>query len=679
LLYDIIFETNKANIPGLVISIDFEKAFDSISINFIQKSLAAFGFGQSIQNWVKLLYKNMSAYVIQNGHISKNFSIKRGCRQGDPIAPYIFLISLQTLIYMIKENKDIKGVTINGVEHKQSFYADDGLIFLDGSETSLQTLLDTLNTFSHISGLKINIEKTKAIWIGKNRGKEEKICKNIALNWTKGEFTVLGIVFNTHLHNLTEINLKEKIQTIKNLLEQWKRRNLTLMGKITVIKALAVSKITHILMALPNPSQDTIKSIDNIFYKFLWNNGPDKVKRNLLIQEYADGGLKMIDLKSFIQYLKANWLKRAVKKSYRWSTVSFMAIVETRDDDFGRYGVSAVKPKRATPNIFWQNVLEAWKSIEESFATKNYSIEEILSEPLWHNKHLKSKCTLIKNWVKAGILFVKDILDGDGTFLSFEQMRQKYQIRGTFLDFERVKRNIPTEWISLLPIYFSTVGSSVPIPKLVKIILSPSKQTIYKLLVKSKLPALIKGHRKWEDTLGPEKNWRHVHQSAMLATKSTYLRSLHYKIINRFLCTNRILQLMKLRETDECSFCHGEKETIAHMFTECTKIIPFWKCLQNWYQQISGEKIDLNTENILLGVHPQKKLQNLVILVAKALIYRSRIKEQKPSMTRFLHDLRSTFQSERYDAYVTQCYYKHTLKWSRFMKYMMQNSRTQNI
>jgi len=94
LLYDIIFETNKVNIPGLVISIDFEKAFDSISINFVQKSLAAFGFGHSIQNWVKLLYKNMSAYVIQDGHISKNFSIKRGCRQGDPIAPYFFLISL---------------------------------------------------------------------------------------------------------------------------------------------------------------------------------------------------------------------------------------------------------------------------------------------------------------------------------------------------------------------------------------------------------------------------------------------------------------------------------------------------------------------------------------------------------------------------------------------------------
>jgi len=75
---------------------------------------------------------------------------------------------------MINENKSITGVTINGAEHKQAFYADDGLIFLDGSEKILQTLLDTLNTFSQISGLKIDIEKTKAIWIGKTRGKKEK-------------------------------------------------------------------------------------------------------------------------------------------------------------------------------------------------------------------------------------------------------------------------------------------------------------------------------------------------------------------------------------------------------------------------------------------------------------------------------------------------------------------------
>ena len=78
LLYDLMFYTEKNNIPGLLLSIDFEKAFDSLNHNFIWQVLHAFGFGQSLIKWCKLLLSNNSSCVLVNGGMSKFCNIERG-------------------------------------------------------------------------------------------------------------------------------------------------------------------------------------------------------------------------------------------------------------------------------------------------------------------------------------------------------------------------------------------------------------------------------------------------------------------------------------------------------------------------------------------------------------------------------------------------------------------------
>ena len=158
--------TESRNIPGLLVLIDFEKAFDSISWSFIYKVLKYFGFGEYIVDWVKILNTNFKATVLQSGYLSNQFRIERGCRQGDPVAPYLFLLVAEILSVLIKQNKDIKGITIGDKEHKISQYADDTSLALDGSPKSLFSALDTLDFFSRLSGLKINSSKTKIIWIG---------------------------------------------------------------------------------------------------------------------------------------------------------------------------------------------------------------------------------------------------------------------------------------------------------------------------------------------------------------------------------------------------------------------------------------------------------------------------------------------------------------------------------
>ena len=99
--------------------------------------------------------------------MSEFFSIKRGCKQGEPIAPYFFLLCSQVLCKLIQTNKVVKGIKIGKEEFRNTQFADDTTIFMDGSEDSLQEILNILEVFGTLSGLKMNKSKIKMIWIGR--------------------------------------------------------------------------------------------------------------------------------------------------------------------------------------------------------------------------------------------------------------------------------------------------------------------------------------------------------------------------------------------------------------------------------------------------------------------------------------------------------------------------------
>ena len=157
--------TERSELPGMMIFIDFEKAFDSIEWCFLCKCLEAFNFGLEFMKWVKTFYKNVSSCVVNNGVSSPSLKLGRGVRQGDPLSPYLFVVAIEILAISIRSNTSIKGITIGDNETKLLAYADDMTALLSDI-TSAKELLDSLNTFEKYSGLKMNMSKTKATWIG---------------------------------------------------------------------------------------------------------------------------------------------------------------------------------------------------------------------------------------------------------------------------------------------------------------------------------------------------------------------------------------------------------------------------------------------------------------------------------------------------------------------------------
>ena len=118
---------------------------------------------------------DVTTFLVQCGILSEKIKIERGCKQGDPISSYLFLTAAEILAIVIKINPEIIGIKVNMKEFKLMQFADDTTLFLDGTQHSLQAALNTLEIFGNFSGLRMNKEKTKIIWIEKKRFSKFKL------------------------------------------------------------------------------------------------------------------------------------------------------------------------------------------------------------------------------------------------------------------------------------------------------------------------------------------------------------------------------------------------------------------------------------------------------------------------------------------------------------------------
>lgn len=145
---------------------DFEKAFDSIEWSYIENVLKWYNFGSDFLKWFQIIYNDSESCVINNGNYSSFFKLERGCRQGDPLSPYLFILCIEPLSRFIKCSNLIKGVTIGAQEYKIGHYADDTFLILDGKIESAARVMNAFQKFETISGLKLNVEKTQIIKLG---------------------------------------------------------------------------------------------------------------------------------------------------------------------------------------------------------------------------------------------------------------------------------------------------------------------------------------------------------------------------------------------------------------------------------------------------------------------------------------------------------------------------------
>ena len=335
-----------------------------------------------------------------------------------------------------------------------------------GSEESLLETISTLHRFSEMSGLCINYSKTHTVWIGSKKYSNDILIPNSKLNWGSTKFTLLGINFDVDLLNMPSINYDPKLVKIKSILKQWEKRHLTPIGKITVIKTLVLPLLNHILMSIPNPSVFYCKELEKLIFSFIWNGSTHRIKRDVLVQKYEEGGLKMINIKAFISSMKLFWVRQLIVTNRGLSQF----ILNFNQNKFTSCGIEYINILlKSLKNKFWIDVFKAWvdlHNILESGATAD--------SPLFYNPliHIGGKSFFNKQLFDNNIRYINDIIEEGSTFLSFDKFCDMYtNVKVNFLEYASIIHAVKT--------YIRKLGENQTLRKLANPFV---RENIYKVM-----------------------------------------------------------------------------------------------------------------------------------------------------------------------------------------------------
>jgi len=233
-------DLKKQKAAGLIFKIDFHKAFDSVSWNYLDDIMGFMGFDRK---WRTMIYECLSSSrlsVLINGSPSKEFSVRRGLRQGDPIFPFLSDIATKGLSVLFQRasiENIIKGPQFaSGIFISHLQYAYDTLIFILTNTDQLVQVKIILRWFALTSGLYINFHKSSIIGINV----DDHLCLRLATSI----FCRLDSLLSKYLGmplgaNPSRISTwKLVIEKFRKRLHMWKMRLLSMASCLCLIKSV---------------------------------------------------------------------------------------------------------------------------------------------------------------------------------------------------------------------------------------------------------------------------------------------------------------------------------------------------------------------------------------------------------------------------------------------------------
>jgi len=622
LVQDIIHISELNKSPGILLMVDFQKAFDTIEWEFIEHALKRFHFGPTFSKWVKIIYKEISSCIYNNATTSSYFTIHRGVRQGDPLSPYLFIIAVEILAYAIKENKNITGIDIKCREIKLTQYADDLTLTLSDIKSVNETL-HVLKLFGECSGLKINKDKTEAMLLGPWQNRHN-LPRNI--KWTNGPIKYLGIYISAKPNEIVMLNFQSKLEALLRQLHWWKARDLSLKGKVLIVKALGISKFQYLASLITIP-QDIVKQVNTLIYNFIWNGNTDKVKRIIFEQEYKKGGYNMTNLNEMIISSSVMWVKKYLDNTDREWKNTLELLSKTKNFKLFLMSNFDLKELPASLPEYYLNAIKTFSEVIMQPTT-------IEKNCLWYNKNIKigTKSVYNERLMSLGLWVVGDIFDENGV-IPFETWLQRGAVELDRLAWygivNCVKKNgnyrvkeVNSQPLTILcgitlRSNFIEVGNIIP--KQVKMLI---KEKRFASLDTGGNKYRIK-HENFHGSLS-DKDWENIFSVLHCTPVSNRMKDLQYKIIMRFVPTNRLLYKMQKVTSQRCSFCLLETETIEHLFFDCNLVKNIWLFIFSEWQRVTGHVFIPTLQHCILGVYDHSVKfcaeVNVIILLVKSYI-----------------------------------------------------------
>ncbi|KAM5171776.1 A.superbus venom factor 1-like [Mantella aurantiaca] len=307
---------------GFMLSMDAEKAFDRVDWGYMEGVLQRVGMGPHMRAMIQALYSNPSARVRVNGHLSEAFEISNGTRQGCPLSPIIYVLTLEPFLVRLRDNPNIQGISIKDKEYKVAAFADDILLFLTKPLMSIPNLLEEISFFNKISNLKINLSKSFALNVSLKQVTVNQCSSNFPFIWKEDMIPYLGIMIPTELAKIYSSNYPQLLTILKGDMKRWEGKGLSWFGRAASVKMNVLPRILYLMQALPitiPPSffQELRKSITN----FIWAHKQPRISFNRLTKSKLNGGIGLPDMKG---YYWACQLMRIVDWRFHASTKAWV-------------------------------------------------------------------------------------------------------------------------------------------------------------------------------------------------------------------------------------------------------------------------------------------------------------------------------------------------------------------
>ena len=264
----------KRNESGLLCKLDLEKAYDHINWNFLMVVLQSMGFGEKWIGWISWCISTATFSVLINGTPEGFFNSSRGLRQGDPISPYLFVIGMEALsrlIHRAVEGGFLSGCRVdgrggNGALVSHLLFADDTLVFCEASEDQMVHLSWLLMWFEAISGLRINLDKSEILPVGRVENLEN-LALEAGCKVGKLPSSYLGIPLGANHKSVAVWDGVE--ERFRKRLALWKTQFIFKGGRITLIRSTLSSMPIYLMSLLRMPRVVSLR-LEKIQRDFLW-------------------------------------------------------------------------------------------------------------------------------------------------------------------------------------------------------------------------------------------------------------------------------------------------------------------------------------------------------------------------------------------------------------------------
>ncbi len=661
---DVLHYTRDKNLPGILLSIDFQKAYDSIDHNYMYKVLKAFNFGQSLCKWIETFYRDISSCVMNNGTSTGYFTIQRGLRQGDPLSCQLFNLVLETLCIVLITKGGINGIQLSPDKQvKMSCYADDMCLFVR-DVNSAKCVMNVFRDFETCSSLQVNYNKTEAMWIGSTRN---NVSKPLDVHWTK-KVKVLGVYFTYNDKDFYNLNYDDKLKSLERVVNMWRQRDLSVIGKITIVKTFGFSKLMYTASMIGMPVHIQ-KKVNDIVFKYIWN-GPDKIKRSVLCSDLNKGGLKMFDLKLKVKTQGIMWVKRFLEPNEAdWKNILVRYLKPCGGKDLLKHNFDVNKlPEYINIPPFYFNAFKLWSEIN---CTNPANVDDVCKQSIWNNKFIliNNKSVYYAKFQEAGFHTIYDFFEDENTikdisgfnnFTRVDQMKYYGLISAIPKQWRKMIRENGLKYHDKLEYGINLLNGFTPLDKII------SKNVYLWYIEHGSIEPVSQHYFKRVFNMS-DVECSNLFLLPFKATLDTKLRWFQYRVVHNILPTNVWLKKIGIINSDLCTFCQSDKETVKHLFVECNKVTDFWQQIQNKWAILR----DLDTFSICYGMldcgNDNFMVINHITFMFKWYVYKCRVNQANFSFNAFIRLVDSTIELEYFCAQRKLALDIHFKKWNAFL------------